>query len=645
MFSRLTYLLLLLCAATSLSAQVENGYVDLTAHSFEAHGYTLHGRWEFYWNQLLAPTDLAKAEPTLLFVPGSWHRQGNYSTLGFGTYRLRMRMSPQQQGLAIYFPIINSSAKVWINGTLVNESGKVGRDPDNYRPRLLSTVVPIPDRTDTVELVMQVANFTYFSGGIAGYPRLHYAHALFEDANRRNGVENFFAGSLIALFIYQVILYFLFHRGKPYLWLALICLGVALRALIVNGGSFLLPNLFPDIHWEWWKKIEFGSVYAICGLFPLYIYHLFPAFAPRKPLYFFVGIASLLFAAVLITPQYMYGQLLEVCHLTLLLAFIYAIFSVARAWRTGDSDARIILFGVLASFPFILMEILKNSQLFPINIGFMYLVELGVLVFLLFQVYLLANHYAKAYRNLESMNINLEKMVTERTSQLQTANSVKDRLLSVISHDIKSPLNSLRGILQLYNKGAISPSEFNTFAQQVEGDLHKTNLLVDNILFWTASQLKGMQVKKEKFEAQRVVQEHIDLFSTIARNKKVSLRCDAQDDTLIYFDRNIFNLVLRNFLSNAIKFSNEGGDVTIRLRRQPEFFQVTVSDQGVGMDADTLQSLQNIATTVSKEGTTHEKGTGMGIALCREFLLKAGGSLEIKSAKGEGSSFSMLIPS
>ena len=77
--------------------------------------------------------------------------------------------------------------------------------------------------------------------------------------NRSNGIENFFAGSLIAMFVYQMILYFLYHRGKPYLWLALICLGVALRALIVHGGSFLLPNLFPFVSFEIWKKLEFGN--------------------------------------------------------------------------------------------------------------------------------------------------------------------------------------------------------------------------------------------------------------------------------------------------------------------------------------------------------------------------------------------------
>ena len=105
-------------------------------------------------------------------------------------------------------------------------------------------------------------------------------------------------------------------------------------------------------------------------------------------------------------------------------------------------DAKIILLGVLAAFPFILAEILKNSVLSPINIQFSHLAESGVLAFLLFQVYLLANQNAKSFKSLEALNQNLERIVAERTTELTTTNAVKDRLLSIMSHDIKSPLNA-----------------------------------------------------------------------------------------------------------------------------------------------------------------------------------------------------------
>jgi signal transduction histidine kinase len=624
----------------------QNGRADLSAYNIETDApFDLSGRWEFYWNELLTPADFTSGrQPQYIDVPGSWHRQGDFRVLGYGTYRLRIRLPKDRSGLALYFPIINSAAKIWINGELVHETGVVADDPKKYEAELNATIVSIPEHIPEAELVMQVANYVYFSGGIGAEPKLDRSASLFARINRYNGIENIFAGSLIALFIYQLILFFLYQRAQSYLWLALICLGVALRAVITHRGSFLLPNLFPEVSWELWKRIEFGSIYAITMLFPLYVYDLFPQQAPRKPIVIFVSVSLILCLLVLVTPQYIFGSVLEVCHISLLCGFFYAVYSIGKAWRQGNTDARIILLGVLVSFPFILGEILKNSVLVSFNVGFTYLVEMGMLVFLLFQVYLLAHHYSKSYKNLELLNQNLEKMVEERTGELRTANTVKDRLLSVMSHDIKSPLNSLRGILQIYNKGAISRDEFSTYAKHIENDLSKTTILVENILYWTASQLKGIQLKMERFDLHQLMEENVQLFQTIASGKKISLQHNTPSNLVISSDRNILNLVLRNLISNAIKFSYEGGVIDIFMWQTKESLFIRVKDDGIGMDRATLESLQSPAFTVSASGTENEEGTGLGLAICREYLQKAGGQLTIESTEGKGSTFTIILP-
>lgn len=626
------------------TAQQTDGQVDLSQFNFEEKGpANLSGKWEFYWNQLLSPEDFLRPQKPAWIYPSSWHRQGEYAVLGFGTYRMKLKVPENKLGLSLFFPIINSSAKTWINGELAAETGKVSADKASYKPKLIGTIVSLPEKVSDVEVIVQAANYTYFSAGIAGIPQVDKTSAMVARMNRANGIENFFAGSLMAMFIYQLMLYFLYHRGKPNLWLALICLGVALRALIVHGGSFLLPNLYPSVEWETWKKIEFGSVYAIAAIFPLYVYHLFPSNAPRKPIIFFITISAALCLTVLVTPQYIYGQLLEVCHVALLAAFIYAVYSMSRAWRAGNRDARIILFGVIAAFPFILTEILKNSFLYPLNIEFMYLVEMGVLVFLLFQVYLLANHYAKSYRNLETLNQNLEKIVTERTSQLTTANTVKDRLLSVMSHDIKSPLNSLRDVLQVYNRGAITREEFGKFAQHIEGDLSKTSMLVENILYWTANQIKGVQVRIEKFDLSALIEENVNLFQTIADNKKIAITYQVTKNLMIRSDRGIMNFVIRNLLANAIKFSFEDSTIKILVTEETDSPLIMIQDHGVGMDEETIASLLRPGGAKTIDGTDKETGTGLGVALCRDYLKKIGGQLSIESSKGRGSAFSILL--
>jgi len=630
---------------SSLTAQ--DTIIDLTKIDFtQPRLYTIAGKWEFYWNQLLTPEDfkLSNHQKETLWVPGGWNRQSSYPALGIATYRVKIKLPDHSNELAIYFSIINSAAKIFINGEKVAETGVVNADKKLYHPKLNATIVEVPGHQSEFELIVQCANYTYFSGGISGTPEIGKINPLLSQLNQTLGIENFFAGSLIAMWIYQLILFFLFHRGKPYLWLSMICLGVALRALIVHGGSFLLPNLYPSVSWETWKKIEFESVYSMASFFPLYVFHLFREDAPRWPIKFFIATSTLLCVTVLLTPQYVYGRLLEVSHIALLLSFIYAIYSVGKAWRNGNKDARTIFFGVLVSFPFIMAEILKNSAFSPFNIQFMYLVEMGVLIFLLFQVYLLANHYAKSYKNLETLNLNLEKMVEERSGELITANRVKDRLLSVVSHDIKSPLNSLRGILHIYNKGAISKEEFTNYSKRIEDDLGKTGLLVDNILYWTASQLKGLEVKLEKLDLKDLLKENIELFRTIADNKRVSIQNNLSEHHVVKFDRDILNLTLRNLISNAIKFSNEGGEIIIHAVDTDEASAIQIVDYGVGMSAETLKSLQYNETTLSAAGTSDEKGTGLGLSFCREYLQKAGAELKIDSTQGKGSTFTISIP-
>jgi len=636
----------LLLAITFNGAFAQNSEVDLTHVDFDQHGMQpISAKWQFYWNRLLTPEDFVDGnQQGELIFPGGWNRVSDYPSLGFATYRTKIKLPPQTKGLSIYFPAINSAARIWINGEKVAENGNVTTDKQFYRSKLTGIVLAVPPKVTDLDLIVQVVNYTSFVGGFSGVPELGNTSALMLRLNQTQGINNFFAGSLMAMFIYQLILYSLFQRGKSYLWLALICLGVALRAMIVYGGSFLLPNLFPYVPWEIWKKIEFESVYAIIAFFPLYIAKLFQHEAPQWPTKFFVTISILLCLLVLVTPHYVYGKFLDVGHAALILTFLYALYSAGKARGSGNEDARIIFIGIMVAFPFIALEIIKNSLLHNVNIPLMHLVETGVLVFLLFQVYLLANHFANSFKNLEQLNQSLEKMVDERTEQLTTANNVKERLLSIVSHDIKSPLNSLRGILNTYNQKSITAEEFKYYSKRIEDDLTKTSRLVDNILLWTANQLRGAKPKFERIDLKEIVKENIELFETIASSKKLSIKNELSKNHWVNFDRNILNLTLRNLISNAIKFSHEEDDIVIHSEVTEKASLIRVIDFGVGMSNEVLKTLQGSQAMKSAEGTNNETGTGLGLSFCREYLQMAGGDLEIDSTFGKGSTLTISVP-
>jgi signal transduction histidine kinase len=314
---------------------------------------------------------------------------------------------------------------------------------------------------------------------------------------------------------------------------------------------------------------------------------------------------------------------------------------IARAWREGNRDASIILFGVLASFPFILLEIGQNSQIIHFDISFPYLVEMGVLVFLLFQVYLLANHYAIAYKNLEQVNIDLEAKVQARTSELTKANQVREKLLSVVSHDMRGPLNSLRGVLDIYNEGGFSESEMKALAGQIEENMSATSMLMDNILLWTSNQLKGVKVSYSKFSLRELIEEHFKIFKSIAETKNISF-INTAEPFEVKSDKQILSLILRNLIANAIKFSFEGGCIEIHALENNSDFIIQVKDNGKGIPTEDLASI--FQATITTEGTSQEKGTGLGLALCYDYLRHLNGEISVQSERDKGTTFTIRVP-
>jgi hypothetical protein len=266
----------LLVAFLSLSSFIygfEIQTIDLSGYPFEKRGSApLSGKWEFYWNELLCPVDFKSGKipkPDKVDVKGSWHLYDKkYDVLGCATYRVRILLNEHQKNLSIYIPLINSSARIWVGEELVEELGFVNKDLAHYHPRYTSTLISLPEGKTSIDLVIQVANYSYFKSGIVQGARIGNSPNLFREANQKAGIQNFFVGTLIALFIYQLILFFLYGRGRPYLYLGLICLVVAVRGMITHGGSMLLPDMFPGVELELWAKLEFFLVYSGVALFP-----------------------------------------------------------------------------------------------------------------------------------------------------------------------------------------------------------------------------------------------------------------------------------------------------------------------------------------------------------------------------------------
>jgi len=611
--------------------------LDFSEHDFADGKSTLSGQWEFYWDRLLSPDDLKRGafSGDLLHVPASWNQDGKYSNLGKGTYRVKIKLPEgNKTDLSFYFPPVRCAARVWVNGVLKDSIGIVG-NRENYHSRISGLLLSVPPEKE-VELVVQVSNYDYLYGGLVSEVWLGRTSEIQHAINIKSGLDTIFAGSLLAMFVYLAMMFLLYRRGYSFLFLALICLCVALRTVVIDSGSVLLPQMFPSSGWAIWKKIEFLSVYGIVALFPLYVSSVFPTVSRKKIDRIFITLASALCAVVIITPHYIYGLLLDVAHLGLLFGFAYAVWVISTSLKQKLQDARILLTGVMAAFPFIFLEIIKNSSLLNVHLPFTYLVEFGVLTFLLFQVYVLGNHYAKAYHS-------LEKLVDERTLELSQANKIKDKLLSIISHDIKGPFNSLRGILNLFNQGFIEGEELGPIMKKIESQMGITNLLIENVLLWVRSQMAGVTISVEPVLLSNLVKEHLSLYETTAAGKKLQLVNEIDNELYVNADKHVLSLALRNLISNAIKYSFENGKIRISAHKIDGHVSLSISDNGTGMSESTLTRLLQQEALTSELGTGNEKGTGLGLMVSREYLLKMGSDLTVESILGKGSTFRIRL--
>jgi signal transduction histidine kinase len=242
-----------------------------------------------------------------------------------------------------------------------------------------------------------------------------------------------------------------------------------------------------------------------------------------------------------------------------------------------------------------------------------------------------ANQREKAYRAI------LEK----HNQKLQRVNQAKDNLFSIISHDLRSPFASYISVLGLLEDQDLSPEEReNVFNELKRSTLEVYNTL-DNLLTWSKSQMHGFVTKPEPVLLQPVVQEIIHFFGAQAVKKKVSLANEIAPDLAVQADGAQVRIVLRNLIGNALKFTREGGSVTTTAEPEGALARVCVRDNGRGMNEATLQRL--FQDPVSTLGTHGEKGTGLGLFLCKEFVQKNGGKIWAESQIGQGTVFCFTL--
>lgn len=234
--------------------------------------------------------------------------------------------------------------------------------------------------------------------------------------------------------------------------------------------------------------------------------------------------------------------------------------------------------------------------------------------------------------------------------ELAESNATKDKFFSIVAHDMKDPFNALLGMsnLLLNNYNDFDEKTRQDFVKNINDSSAKTYKMVNNLLTWSRSQLGQIKFTPSLFYLNELADEIIDLVAPTVKQKEISVNKEIDKNITVVADRNMLEVVLRNLISNAIKFTPRGGDVMIKALSvaddQGEFLQVIIEDNGVGIEKENQSRLFGLDTNISTTGTENETGTGLGLIICREFIQKHSGKIWLVSEKGKGSSFYFTIP-
>lgn len=280
-----------------------------------------------------------------------------------------------------------------------------------------------------------------------------------------------------------------------------------------------------------------------------------------------------------------------------------------------------------------------------------------IIIFVIFFAIILYIRFRE--QNLKKNNLRLEKRVKERTKEisnqknelqkqkfkLEEANSLKNRFFSILAHDLRSPISSILQLSKLIDKEYTNiPTKIRHINDMVVNSAQNTNDLLEDLLLWGRSQSDNIDLKFEKLNLRKLIESSSITFLPLMKSKNINFNIAIPTGLFVHADTDTVKVILRNLISNAFKFCDSGDNISIGYRQRLNKIEIRVKDTGIGMNEQTLNALYEIETKHSLDGTAGEKGSGLGLILCKELISQNGGKIWAKSKKGEGSVFSITLP-
>lgn len=655
-----------------------NGVIDLRETAGNSYVVRLQGNWEFYWGKMLGPQDFTgndKIKPDFYGrVPSYWtdypKDSVKTSPMGFATYRLIVLLPPgYRNSMGFDMPVFDSSYDIFVDGKFMGGNGTPGKAEAETNPGYERNFFRFDPASDSIEIIINVSNFHHRRGGfwlpmkIGTFSEVQkgYTSAWARDWAT---ISFLFGFSLLFLFFFLI-----YTRDRLMGFFSLATIGLALRPLFTS--NFLILN-FMQVRWDWIIRWEYLALYLLLTGWFWFAVILYPS----KQFRVIAWIITVIFAAAsiltLFLPVRIFSYMTFVIYPLLILLIGYALTrSIQGIVRKNKIDYVYFIAFALLSYASI-HDV--RSSLGRSTVASGYILSFVLVLFVFIQAVLLLYKWVKAYsekeklqKELEYLNRNLGIIVSERTQEINTRKEeienqnikiayqnkqlsetikLKNKIFSVIAHDLRSPVVNILYMLNLLKEEEYK-EKYDSFADASIQYAQQVINLLENMLVWGRGQEEKIKFSPEQRDLADIILTNMSIFKETADKKEISVNFTQIGNSKAYIDKDLIDIVIRNLLSNAMKYSDRGGRISILLKDKSltgEGIVLKICDNGIGIPATKQKYLFTSTEIESSPGTENEKGTGFGLKLCYELVKINNGTISVESTEGEGTCFSITLP-
>ncbi|MDH4226072.1 MAG: sensor histidine kinase, partial [Deltaproteobacteria bacterium] len=490
----------------------------------------------------------------------------------------------------------------------------------------------------------------------------------------RNSIEEYlgfgiYYGCMLVMLFYNLLLYITL-REKSYLYYAMMMVGLVGWVSVVNGMAtqFLWPN-HPWFYHPAYVVLLLTTTALILQFSREFLKVAFISFHLDRVLVWAMGGLLGMIPAVLFLGEMGSKLGAGLASLTAMILLFWAAW-IARTHQRKNNRYFLLSMSILSAgvgvFYADILGLVPQDWLIENSLELGSMGQVLVISLVLAEKYnttlkekesaqeLMVDSLRTEYRLKTDYSLDLERQVALRTFEVQTAlenaqaaNSSKERLFSIIAHDIKNPLTAMLVTSDLLEKEAqgMTREEVSEFAGRINRTTHNLYRMLENLLHWALSQMGKLEVHPESFEIAASLETELKVLSELAAKKDIWMHQDIPPGVRVLGDIQMINTVTRNLLTNAIKFTPAKGEITIYSREKEDMVEISIHDSGMGIPAEELASLfSDSRETLTRPGTANEKGTGIGLVMCKDLVEMNGGNIWAESLPGEGSTFTFSLP-